>query len=61
MCLIMRCKPCALSAMLCVQAAGGDLKIDKQEFVQLFKKLLSRITGHPDVVAEAAAANGYTA
>jgi hypothetical protein len=47
--------------MLCVQAAGGDLKIDKQEFVQLFKKLLSRITGHPDVVAEAAAANGYTA
>lgn len=47
--------------MLCLQAAGGDLKIDKQEFIQLFKKLLARITGQPEVVAEAAIANGYTA
>jgi hypothetical protein len=47
--------------MLYLQAAGADMKINKQEFIQLFKKLLAKITGHPDVVAEAAAANGYTA
>lgn len=47
--------------MYVVQAAGADGKMDKPEFVNLFKHLLNKIRGNPAPVAEAAAAAGYQA
>jgi hypothetical protein len=44
-----------------LQAAGADGKIDKAEFVNLFRHLLAKIKGNPAPVAEAAAASGYHA
>lgn len=44
-----------------LQAAGADGRMDKAEFVNLFKHLLAKIRGNPAPVAEAAAAAGYHA
>lgn len=47
--------------MLHAQVAGADGRIDREEFVRLFKTLLAKIKGDPEPVAEAAAAAGYAA
>lgn len=43
-----------------LQVAGADARMDKAEFVNLFKQLLAKIQGNPAPVAEAAASTGYT-
>jgi hypothetical protein len=44
-----------------LQVAGTDGRMDKAEFVNLFKTLLGKIQGNPAPVAQAAAAAGYHA
>jgi hypothetical protein len=44
-----------------LQVAGADGKMDKPEFVNLFRTLLGKIQGDPAPVAHAAAAAGYQA
>lgn len=58
----MRAVP-AVDLRLCcgLQVAGADGKMDKAEFLHLFRTLLGNIQGNPAPVAQAAAAAGYQA
>lgn len=55
-CVVLRAPACCA-----LQVAGADGKVDKAEFVRLFRTLLAKIKGHPEPVAEAALEQGYVA